>query len=147
MSGVMPRRQLWLVLGAPLVAFLVLFVGPSAFAQDYPPTTTTTSTTIDHGQSGDHGHNGSTTTTNPHSHGNGNGHGNANGSAVAGDQSQATTTTTAGATVLGYSAVRIAGALPFTGAQLAGLVILALSLIAIGTAAVLRARRPRSTSR
>lgn len=144
MSGVMPRRQLWLIVGAPLVALLVLCVGPAALAQDYPPTTT--STTIEHGQSGDHGHHGSTTTTNPHSHGNGNGNGNGNGTAVAGDQFQATTTT-ADPNVLGVAGLRHSGGLPFTGAQLAGLVVLALGLIVVGGAAVLRARRPRSTTR
>lgn len=137
MARVQRRRQVWLVLGAPLVALLLLFVGPSAFAQDYPPTTT--STTVEHGHGGGEGRHDTTTSTTS-AHGHGHGHGNA----VAGDSFQATTTTD-GATVLANSTVRTASALPFTGAQLAGLVVLALALIAIGLAFVLRARRPRST--
>ena len=157
MGDVGSRRQMWLLLAAPVVAVLIGLAGPvrSATAQDYPPGPTTTTTTTEHGNGGGNGngngggngggqgHKG-TTTTNPHR---GGGHAGAN------DQSQPTTT--AGATVLGEQGINPAvlgqqqakssSGLAFTGAQIAGLVSLALILLAVGTLFVLRARRPRSS--
>jgi len=140
---------MWLLLAAPFFAVLIGIGGSvrSATAQDYPPGPTTTTTT-EHGNGGGNGggqgHKDTTTTTNPHRRG---------GNAGANDQSQSTTT--AAATVLGDQGVNPAvlgdqqtkssSGLAFTGAQIAGLVTLALILLALGTFFVLRARRPRAS--
>lgn len=156
MGHVTSRRQMWLLLAVSLVAVLIGLMGSSgsATAQSYPPGPTTTTTTHPGngggngngnggGNGGGKGHKG-TTTTNPHRQG-----GNA------GANSQSGSTTTAAATVLGEQGVNPAvlgdqqakssSGLAFTGAQIAGLVTLALILLAVGTLFVLRARRPRAS--
>jgi len=146
---------MWLLLAASLIAVLIGLMGSSgsATAQSYPPGPTTTTTHPGNGggngngngggNGGGQGHKG-TTTTNPHRQG-----GNA------GANSQSGSSTTAAATVLGEQGVNPAvlgdqqakssSGLAFTGAQIAGLVTLALILLAVGTLFVLRARRPRSS--
>ena len=137
--------MIWLVLSAPLVVATVILLGSSASAQVYPPAplpaspTSTTSSTTSTSTS-------TTSTTTPTS--STSSPSTTIKTGTVGQPQQVSTTSTLNAVVSANQQSKSAsGSLAFTGAQIAGLVALGLALLAVGTAFVVRARRPRTSRR